>query len=212
MLRWILAAAMIMALPAQAQVFKCIEGGKTVFSDKPCGQSAQEIKVKPARGASEPDFNQRMQSLDKDMAILREDRIRRTQELESARAGRLAAIAPSADMECDKTLATPIATVLNDAVARFANVESIASSTSRIALSGPLLELNRIADEVRGIRAVPGCVAALRDNAVEYVENTIEGLRQFALGKDYETTANMTLAHAKSAYAQYLEGRAMFGL
>lgn len=115
-------------------------------------------------------------------------------------------------MECDKTLATPIATVLNDAVARFANVESIASSTSRIALSGPLLELNRIADEVRGIRAVPGCVAALRDNAVEYVENTIEGLRQFALGKDYETTANMTLAHAKSAYAQYLEGRAMFGL
>lgn len=41
--------------PAQAQqVFKCSEGGKTVFSDRPCGETAREIDVRPPRGGYDP--------------------------------------------------------------------------------------------------------------------------------------------------------------
>lgn len=57
----LIAAALVAVLvavlitPAQAQqVFKCSENGKTVFSDHPCGDSAQELDVRPSRGGYDP--------------------------------------------------------------------------------------------------------------------------------------------------------------
>ncbi|QDF95175.1 hypothetical protein CJ010_00715 [Azoarcus sp. DD4] len=47
-------AALAAALPAHAQVFKCQEGGKTVFSDRPCHAEAKPLDVKPAAGAYDP--------------------------------------------------------------------------------------------------------------------------------------------------------------
>lgn len=44
-------ATLLAASGAQAQVYKCAEGGKTVFSDVPCA-SGREINVRPASGAS----------------------------------------------------------------------------------------------------------------------------------------------------------------
>ena len=41
-------AAVLLLLPALAfgqSMYKCTEGGKTVFSERPCGQSAQEVKT-----------------------------------------------------------------------------------------------------------------------------------------------------------------------
>lgn len=47
-------AVLILAGSAQAQVYKCKEDGKTVFSDRPCAADAQTIKVRPAAGHSNP--------------------------------------------------------------------------------------------------------------------------------------------------------------
>lgn len=44
-------AAALLSGHVQAQVYKCTEGGKTVFSDKPCGQDARVVEMKPASGA-----------------------------------------------------------------------------------------------------------------------------------------------------------------
>lgn len=51
MRRLMILAALLAASAAQAQVYKCQEGGKTVFSDVPCG-AGREINVRPASGAA----------------------------------------------------------------------------------------------------------------------------------------------------------------
>ncbi|MCK6396052.1 DUF4124 domain-containing protein [Zoogloea sp.] len=45
-------AALLCAVPAAAQVYKCKEGATTVFSAQPCSPTAQAVDVRPASGAS----------------------------------------------------------------------------------------------------------------------------------------------------------------
>ncbi|WP_228744387.1 DUF4124 domain-containing protein [Marinobacter salsuginis] len=48
----------VLAVPVQAQVFRCEKGGNTVFSDQPCGEDAQSVEVRDNRiGGS---FNQNL--------------------------------------------------------------------------------------------------------------------------------------------------------
>ena len=53
---WAIAiCALWAATPAVGQVYKCSEGGRTVFSDSPCpGGGGKAISVRPASGASAP--------------------------------------------------------------------------------------------------------------------------------------------------------------
>jgi hypothetical protein len=56
----------VLAVPAQAQVFRCEQNGNTVFSDQPCGENAESIELRdnriggsfdqklPAQEASDP--------------------------------------------------------------------------------------------------------------------------------------------------------------
>lgn len=49
--RLVLAMALAGAtMSAQAQVYKCKEGGRVVFSDVPCIQGSEQVKVAPAAG------------------------------------------------------------------------------------------------------------------------------------------------------------------
>ena len=58
-----LAASVLISHPACAQqVFKCTENGKAVFSDHPCGDSARELDVRPARGGYDPGAAERIRS------------------------------------------------------------------------------------------------------------------------------------------------------
>ncbi|WP_416341098.1 DUF4124 domain-containing protein [Thiomonas arsenitoxydans] len=45
----LLLAAVASSPVAAQQIFKCTENGKTVFSDHPCGETARELDVRPAR-------------------------------------------------------------------------------------------------------------------------------------------------------------------
>lgn len=57
------AVVAILGAPAQAQqIFKCNENGKTVFSDHPCGETARELDVRPARGGYDPGAAARIRS------------------------------------------------------------------------------------------------------------------------------------------------------
>lgn len=59
----IAALAAILSAPASAQqIFKCVENGKTVFSEWPCGDSAQELDVRPSRGGYDPGAAARIRS------------------------------------------------------------------------------------------------------------------------------------------------------
>lgn len=39
----------VLALPAQAQVFRCEKDGNTVFSDQPCGENAESVELRDNR-------------------------------------------------------------------------------------------------------------------------------------------------------------------
>jgi len=55
MLRPIIAAVILAAsMPVGAQVYKCQEGGKTVYSQQPCGASSVAIDATPAAGSGDP--------------------------------------------------------------------------------------------------------------------------------------------------------------
>ncbi|WP_168735253.1 DUF4124 domain-containing protein [Pseudothauera rhizosphaerae] len=51
----ILAAALLATSAAQAQVYKCVEGGKTVITDRPCYADSAPTAVKPAAGGFNPE-------------------------------------------------------------------------------------------------------------------------------------------------------------
>ena len=51
-------ALSVLAVPAQAQVFRCEKDGNTVFSDQPCGEDAESLELRDNRiGGS---FNQNL--------------------------------------------------------------------------------------------------------------------------------------------------------
>lgn len=50
----LLIATLAAAIPAQAQVYKCVEGGKTAYSQVPCSPDAKIINAQPATGAADP--------------------------------------------------------------------------------------------------------------------------------------------------------------
>lgn len=62
MFKAIFLAVAAVCLPAHAQVYKCQEGGKTVFSDTPCRADAVPMDVKPATGDYDPVDGMRAQS------------------------------------------------------------------------------------------------------------------------------------------------------
>lgn len=50
----LLILAVFVTQPADAQVYKCTVNGRTAFTDKPCDDNAQPLKVRPAAGHSSP--------------------------------------------------------------------------------------------------------------------------------------------------------------
>lgn len=56
-MRLVTCLLLLLALPAHAQMYKCTEGGKTRFSDKPftdCKTQSQPVKVQPNVALSTP--------------------------------------------------------------------------------------------------------------------------------------------------------------
>lgn len=77
-----LCAATLAALPAHA-VFKCTVGGKTTYSDAPCGDGGREIDIAPAggrtpdtaaAGARAKEANSRLTEMSLDRKILESER------------------------------------------------------------------------------------------------------------------------------------------
>lgn len=55
-------ALLFVSATASAQVYKCSEGGKTVFSDRPCGEAASRVDVRPSTGSYDPDAAARIRN------------------------------------------------------------------------------------------------------------------------------------------------------
>lgn len=50
----LLAIIAVVIMPAEAQVYKCTVNGSIAFTDKPCDDTAQPLKVRPAAGHNAP--------------------------------------------------------------------------------------------------------------------------------------------------------------
>jgi hypothetical protein len=62
MLQIVITAIAFIALPAGAQVYKCTEGGRTVYADKPCASDAKAIDVPTAPLSPEAAESAKLQS------------------------------------------------------------------------------------------------------------------------------------------------------
>lgn len=70
--------------PAQAQVYKCQEGGRTVITDRPCHAGATPMDVRPAAGAGDADgYNSSAARTRRDVEYARE--LKRREDAHEAR-------------------------------------------------------------------------------------------------------------------------------
>lgn len=46
MMRWLIVMLLATAVPAHAQIYKCQEGGRTVYAQTPCSTSAEVLNIK----------------------------------------------------------------------------------------------------------------------------------------------------------------------
>ncbi len=101
MLRHAIAAALLAASAgANAQVYKCVEDGRTVMTDRPCHADATPIEVKPAAGTYDPEAGA---AASKRLAEQIEADMARQRLQDKADARRAAARAmPEAPDECDR--------------------------------------------------------------------------------------------------------------
>ncbi|WP_168734393.1 DUF4124 domain-containing protein [Pseudothauera nasutitermitis] len=89
--RILFAFLLVLALATgQAQVYKCTENGKAVFSDKPCSSGVAPVDVVPATGKSPEERYRLRQQVTrevpaKDTAEERAERLRRLEEERNAR-------------------------------------------------------------------------------------------------------------------------------
>lgn len=188
-----IAVLVLASASANAQIYKCTQGGKSTYSDRPCGENEKLIKAAPPKPV-EVDYGAPYRAY------------------EEALDASLRALRPAGTEQCIAEEAAPTVAQMDGIIARFADVERIAGTTSRIALATPLLELNRISAELKDMQPAPGCVAVLHRTAMHYVTNTIEGYRAFAGGTDNERMSRITLASAAQARVQYMESKRAFGL
>jgi len=101
MKRAIIVIAFALALPAHAQVYKCAEGGKTIYSQTPCAANAKPIELK-VHHPSEEDLQRarRQAAINAEAQAIRNEYQQRADERrEMARAR-----AASEPDECDRML------------------------------------------------------------------------------------------------------------
>lgn len=193
-MKWLMIlAAALAASGAQAQVYKCTEGGKTVFSDLPCNSSAKVIDARPALGPTKSSY----------------------QELLELSAGAykplLKKAAPSERLACsvDSDEKARIST-LDQLVTRFRETTRVARSTPRIGLGPSMLQMANIKADIDAVEVSEPCALNIKQNAALYAELSLSGIQAFA-GKD-ETTSSFRFLDAATAEEQYARGKKLFGL
>lgn len=217
-------ALMLMAIlvsPAgYAQVYKCNEGGRVVFSDYPCQRAdAKTIDVRPAAGgpvnrSSEYWEKQRQreeEQLAREEAERRKYVAERTQAYRKAddeRERRYAQLMPKREMECMLS-AKEVADFkrLDELMVRFEEVRNVASSTPRIALSGPMLRMGEIKVDMASIQLSSECTRSLQENAGLYVRTTMKFFQDFAAHGAEDKWTIMEMSRYKM---HYTVGKGMF--
>lgn len=74
----------------------------------------------------------------------------------------------------------------------------LADSTSRVSLTGPISELQRIARDIKAVK-YPVCAQNAYDNLKWHLDKTIDGFLEFMSQQDtYEATINSAFEHYKA--------------
>lgn len=205
---------------AQAQVYKCNEGGRIVFSDYPCQKTDNKaIDVRPATGGP---VNRSSEYWEKKRQREEEERAREEAELRSYEAERIQAnkkaddererryaqLMPKREMSC-----SPSSKELgdfkrfDDLMVRFEEVRNVASSTPRIALSGPLLRMGEIKVDMASIQFSSECTRSLQMNAGLYVRTTMKFFQDFSAHGAEDKWIIMEMSRYKM---HYTVGKGMF--
>lgn len=217
-------AVMLMAILVSpvgyAQVYKCNEGGRVVFSDYPCQRTDNKtIDVRPAAGGPvnrSSDYWDKQRQREEEERTREEaerrkyeaERIQAYKKADDERERRYAQLMPKREMSCSPS-SRELADFkrFDDLMVRFEEVRNVASSTPRIALSGPLLRMGEMKVDMASIQFSSECTRALQMNAGLYVRTTMKYFQDFAAHGAEDKWTIMEMARYKM---HYTVGKGMF--
>lgn len=236
---------------AQAQVYKCNEGGRVVFSDYPCQKSdSKTIDVRPAAGGPvnrSSEYHEQLKMLEEERSRRQRDEVerdvaarrklmdenvkreakewmqeqqradreadelkKRIKREEDRREAAVRALSPSREMSCWRARFEKDEFKKMDAlVSRFMGAESIASSTPRMQLAAPLLQLQGYRDDLAKAQFSAQCLGNMASNAMMYADMTLTFYKAFLANADVSRAA---VEDAAKYLKNYQSGKTMFGL
>lgn len=210
----------IVATPSWAQVYKCSEGGKTVFSDYPCQRTDNKtIDVRPAAGgpvnrSSEYWEQRRLIEEEKRAKEEAEERRVRTEIAKARDAAteekvkQISALAPRSDAACNASAQEHSDfSRMDDVIVRFDGIRKVASSTPKIALSGPLMRMSDLSVDLGKIRFSTPCLTVMRLNAELYIHTTITFFQRFSA---YGVEDNEAISDMATYMRNYSRGRSIY--
>lgn len=84
---------------------------------------------------------------------------------------------------------------LHDAAARFSQAVKLASSTGRIALAGPVKDLQTITNEIKALRPT-GCAVPAHEPLIRASTETVDSFLAFMRGSAYESQSSSAMEAA----------------
>lgn len=202
-LRWLrpacaifLAALALTSFPrsSTAEMYKCTDGGNVTFSDKPCGNDARKIEVKPSSGSNPGSYVQKSSS---------------SSPMNNPYMPQADAVKISSGLRCDKQIDVKAMQKLSVAYASFTEMLELASSVPRAGIGSSLIELLKARDAVISVDAQSECAKAIKAAAVARANLSYSALKTFAAGDKIDHL--LMESAAIHAGIHYNEGRKLYG-
>lgn len=221
-MRGLIVCLAFVALPSSAQVFKCTEGGRTVFSDYPCQRTDNKtIDVLPATGGpvdrSSEYWEEQRRREEKAVADERAEmekeaaeRWKHKEKIAREREAMLATFTPNRKFSCTYSSNEKAdARRMDELFGQYLSTSEVALTTPRIALAGPRMRLAELEASVVRLRFQTECLVNLQQNARAFMGSINATLRGFASGAD---RTNQEVDEANRFLSNYMKGRSIYGV
>lgn len=219
-MRGLIVCLAFVALPAGAQVFKCTEGGRIVFSDYPCQRTDNKtIDVRPATGGpvnrSSEYWDEQKRREEKAAADERaewereaNERWKHKEQIAREREAMFAKFTPGSKYGCAYSLSEKVAAKkMDELFGQYLSTSEVALTSPRIALAGPRIRLAELETSILRIPFQTACLMNLQLNARGFMTSIGSALREIAAGAD---RADEDVENAGRFLGNYMKGRVMY--
>ena len=181
--------AALMSMPVCAQVYKCTQNGKTVFSDVPC-TGGEEMNIPGVKKTSKIRFQDYMEEVkkeaeerekqqqekDRKLEQFTKEHKQKLMDIEEAKLAEFRKTMPDPSMECDLSDQDRDALDrLHKLFGRYKETADVAKNTPVSSIGPALLKLSDIKQDIEDIDVKAECARNIKSNAMIFIKMTQEG-------------------------------------